>query len=49
MTATEPDDPRDFEAITEARQERLTEAWLWRMDARYGRVEDWRADSERGR
>lgn len=49
MTATEPGDPRDFEAITEARQEAFTDAWLWRMDRTYGRVEDWRPDQERPR
>lgn len=31
----------DYEAIAEARDEAREQAWLERMDARYGRVEDY--------
>jgi hypothetical protein len=31
----------DYEAIAEARDYEREQAWLARMDARYGRIEDW--------
>lgn len=34
-----PNEP-DYEQIMDDREERRGEAWLHRMDARYGRIED---------
>jgi hypothetical protein len=31
----------DYEAIVEAHEYEREQGWLARMDARYGRVEDW--------
>lgn len=38
----EDDDPRDYEAIMQAREDKRAELWLERQDGVYGRIEEWR-------